>query len=93
MKRLLLAALAVVALAGCGAQKDHAFQDAPPDQKYTDNSPAQVINFPDQYPNAVMKCDHHGHLLYATTRDNRPLQVVPSKDCPNDWPAPEAAPR
>lgn len=88
---VIAAGLSLVALAGC-SQKDHGTQDAPPDQKYTDNSPAQVINFPDGFPNGALKCDHHGHLILVNTRDDMPMQWKDYKGCPDDWPAPEATP-
>ena len=33
-----------------------------------DDSPAEVINFPDQFANVAHKCDGHGHRVYSTTR-------------------------
>lgn len=90
MKRLsglVVTALVAVSLVGC-AQKSHGFQDSPVNQKYTDNSPAQIINFPDQYFNVAEKCDHHGHMLYSNTRDSDTQIVNDLKDCPDDWPTP-----
>jgi type IV pilus biogenesis protein CpaD/CtpE len=84
MKRWIAAAAVTVALlAGC-AQKDHGTQDAPVDQNHTDNTPAQIINFPDKFENVAVKCDHHGHRIYSTTRNAEPV-VVADPSCPSDW--------
>lgn len=86
MKRWMLLPLTAVVLAGC-AQASHGTQDAPVNRHLTDNSQTQVINFPDQFPNVTMKCDHHGHRLFATTRnDQSALQIVTDPTCPKDWP-------
>jgi hypothetical protein len=75
----------VVAMTGC-AQKSNGTQDAPVNQQLTDNTPAEIINFPDKFANVAVKCDHHGHRIYSTTRQAQPV-VVADSSCPSDWPS------
>lgn len=83
-----VAALAVIVAGGC-AQKAKGTQDSPVDQVFTDNKPAQIINFPNHFMNVAVKCDHHGNLVYANTREGSTPIIVPApKVCPADWPTP-----
>ena len=45
-----------------------------------DDSPAEVINFPDQFANVAHKCDGHGHRVYSTTRQ-APVVVIDDPSC------------
>jgi hypothetical protein len=85
MKKTALALFAALALAGC-AQANHGTQDSPVDRTNTDNSPAQILNFPDGFFNVAEKCDHHGHRVYSNTRDGAQVAVIEDKACPADWP-------
>jgi len=40
-----------------------------------DDTPAEVINFPNRYANVAHKCDGHGHRVYSTTRQAPPVVV------------------
>jgi hypothetical protein len=70
------AAVAVLVLvAGCDNYNDKRGRgDAPVSS--TDDSPAEVVNFPDQFANIAMKCDGHGHRLYIVTHTSTDVPVV-----------------
>jgi nitrous oxide reductase accessory protein NosL len=83
MKTVAAAAIAAAALAGC-SQANHGTQDSPV-SRTQDNTPAQIINFPDGFFNVAEKCDHHGHRIYSNTRDGAQVAVIEDKACPSDW--------
>ena len=85
--RALLAALVLTALlvSGCGDSYNDSRGrgDAPVGR--TDDTPAEVLNFPDGYKNIATKCDGHGHRVYATSarEGNMPqLFVLADPSCP-----------
>ena len=61
-------ALSAVVLVGCDSYNDkRGIGDAPVGS--SQDGPAEVINFPDQFANVATKCDGHGHRIYSTTRE------------------------
>ncbi len=46
-----------------------------------DDSPAEVVNFPDKFANVAHKCDGHGHRIYSTTRQAA-VTVIDDPTCP-----------
>ncbi len=78
MKRFLVTgvALAALALAGCNSYNEQRGKgDAPVGQ--TDDSPATIINFPNNFANVAHKC--YGTTgLYSNTRNAGDVTVVPS---------------
>jgi hypothetical protein len=73
--------MAVVAssfLAGCGIQDefndDRGTGDAPTGDK--DDSPAAVINMPNNFANVAHKCDGHGHRVYVSTHTAQAKQIA-----------------
>lgn len=80
-KKLNLFAVAVllVGTAACsGYDNSRGKGDAPVSGK--DDSPAQVVNFPDGFANVAIKCDGNGFRIYTTTREAAPV-VVPDRTC------------
>jgi hypothetical protein len=82
MKRAIAAcAAAGVLLTGCsGFNESRGRGDAPVGQ--VDDTPAEVINYPDLFANIASKCDHHGHRVYVTTRDNSSPVILTDPGCP-----------
>lgn len=79
MRRLALGVVLVVAMAGCGSRNGR--QDAP--VKAADDSGADVVNMPDQFPNVAHKC--LGRVgIYVTTRQQGINTVIVADDsnCP-----------
>lgn len=83
MNRRLIAAgaVATVLLAGCsGYNADRGKGDAPVANKKGDDSPAYVVNFPDDFANVAHKClGKNG--IYTTTREAAPVVVVNDPEC------------
>lgn len=81
MKKILPAAIAVLALAGCGAFNDQRGKgDAPVANRKGDDAPARVVNMPDGFSNVAFKCiDSNG--LYVTTKDAAPVVVADDPLC------------
>jgi len=80
-----LAAIATVAVlaVGCsGYNNARGKGDAP--VAGSDDSPAQIINMPDGFPNVATKCDGHGHRIFVSTHDKTDSQptVVTDPSCP-----------
>lgn len=75
-------ALPLVLLAGCN-KRARGLEDAPIDHQHIDHSAAEVLDFPNQFGNVTMKCDHHGHRVYSTTQ--HAVAVVADDACPADW--------
>lgn len=73
-----LAASALV-LAGCSSFNDQRGRGDAPVQGY-DDTPAEIVNFPDQFANVAHKCDGHGHRVYSTTREAA-VTVVDDPSC------------
>lgn len=75
--------LAVVALglvvSGCeGFKEQRGRGDAPVGRG--DDSPAEVLQMPDLFPNVAHKCDGHGNRVYVTqTKDTNALVIVPNQ--------------
>ncbi len=70
------AAGAIAFLAGCADTSPTG--DGP--TGVVDDSPAEVINFPNKFANVAHKCDGHGHRVYSTTRIAPPV-VVDDPSC------------
>ncbi|HXK36056.1 MAG TPA: membrane lipoprotein lipid attachment site-containing protein [Candidatus Paceibacterota bacterium] len=63
MRRFFLLLGIIALLSGCGSTKMTEWnKDAPISTR--DDSPAEVINFPDGYSNVASKCNH-GNRLYV----------------------------
>lgn len=82
-RRLAAAAVLPFALLGACNTRARGLEDAPIDQRHIDHTPAQVLDFPNRFGNVTMKCDHHGHRVYATTQ--HAVTVVVDSSCPSDW--------
>ena len=67
MKRTIILAGVLLALAGCG---DDATKDADKAGQTVDRSPARVIAFPDKFRNVASKCDGFGHRVYSQSSGN-----------------------
>jgi len=82
MKQWMLAVLVVAALATAGCSEDYKTQrgrgDAPVGP--ADDSPGEIINFPDGYPNVATKCNH-GHRIYVSTKvSDKAIQMTIVED-------------
>lgn len=68
MKKIAIAATAVLALASLTACSEWDNKNGRGDAAITDvdDGSAEVVNFPDVYGNLATKCSH-GHRLYSTT--------------------------
>lgn len=65
----------IIGAAACGQYDNKRGRgDAPVGS--ADDTPAQVVNFPDLFANVAVKC-HKGNGIYVTTRDAAPV-VVPN---------------
>jgi hypothetical protein len=81
MNRLIIAgiALALTVTAGCSDHNDKRGRgDAPVGTR--DDSPARIINMPDQFANLAVKCDR-GNGIYVTTRDAAPTIIPNDPNC------------
>ncbi|MEO6121229.1 MAG: hypothetical protein ABIW46_06260 [Acidimicrobiales bacterium] len=67
------ALVAALAIAGAGCADTGPTGDGPTGQ--VDDSPAEVINFPNKFANVAHKCDGYGHRVYSTTRPAPPVVV------------------
>lgn len=64
-----VAVAAALVFTGCEAWKsDRGRGDAPVGSSNDD--PAEVINFPNQFPNVATKCDANGNRIYVHTRSD-----------------------
>jgi len=85
IKRLIMPAVLVVFLAaGCGytnsRNESRGRGDAPVGK--VDDSPKDIIQFPDRFGNVAHACDGHGHRIFVTTNDpNKHLQVIDDPSC------------
>lgn len=80
-KRFIAPALLSVALfGGCSGFDDERGRGDAPIGPY-DDSPAEVVNFPDKFANVAHKCDGHGHRIYSTTRQAA-VTVIEDATCP-----------
>ena len=83
------AALAVVALLGIGgacgvndtANERRGRGDAPVSK--VDDTPKEVIQFPDRFSNVSHACDGHGHRVFVTTQTDagRQLEIINDETC------------
>lgn len=81
MKRWIVGSVvAVLAMAGCSSYNDQRGRGDAPIGPF-DDSPAEVINFPDRFANVASKCDGHGHRVYSTTREAA-VTVIDDPSCP-----------
>ncbi|MDI5965812.1 hypothetical protein [Streptantibioticus silvisoli] len=74
-----LAATAVLALAGCSADKTaEPFKDSP--RNGTNNNPAEVITMPDGFNNIASKCDGPNRVYVTYHGDDKygAVAVVPN---------------
>lgn len=79
--RLTIAAVVTAALlvAGCdNYNNERGRGDAPVES--SDDSPAVIINFPDQFHNIAFKC-MGGNGLYTHTREAAPVVIVDDPEC------------
>lgn len=60
--------LAAVLFASCGQAEKQDAEHAQPGT-VDRSAPDFVIAFPDDYRNAVAKCDGHGHMVFVTSHD------------------------
>jgi hypothetical protein len=76
-----LGAVALAAtMAGCRTDDNSSgLGDSPVGVK--DNTPAQILNFPDDFSNVAHKCDGHGHRVFVNTRDNTSPVVIDDPTC------------
>lgn len=72
--------LSAVMLVGCSQYNDERGRGDAPIGPF-DDTPAEVVNFPDKYANVAMKCDGHGHRIYSTTREAA-VTVIDDPSCP-----------
>jgi hypothetical protein len=73
----------LVLTAGCsGYNNARGKGDAPVGS--SDDTPAQILNYPDGFPNVAIKCDGHGHRVFVSTHDKTDSQptVVDDPSCP-----------
>lgn len=85
MKRYALVLIMSLALGACGLADDyqdqHGTGDAPVGDR--DDTPKDVINFPNNFANVAHACDGHGHRVYVTTHTNQAKQlfVIDDSSC------------
>lgn len=80
-RKTILATTLVVAITslGCsGYNNERGRGDAPVGER--DDTPAQVINFPDLFMNVAMKC-LGGNGIYTHTREGAPVVVANDPEC------------
>lgn len=76
--------LGLLGLAGCSDDADERGRgDAPIEGRRGDDSPANVINMPDEYSNVAFKC-WGPNGIYVTTRDVAPVVVPGDAQCEDD---------
>jgi hypothetical protein len=69
MKKLIIAGIGILALAGCSSKYTEPFKDAPRTQE-SNNDPAQVIRMPDGFSNLSSKCDGPNRVYVIYHGDN-----------------------
>lgn len=79
-----MVALATTALmlSACDTQQyqdDRGVGDAPVQKQ--DNTPKHVTGMPDQFPNVADACVAPGFHVFATTRLDQPIVVLPDVNC------------
>ncbi len=71
-KRLLTAALAVLAIVATGCSVTDSLKESrgrgDAAVQSVDDKPKEVIQFPDRFGNVAHGCDGHGHRIFITTR-------------------------
>jgi hypothetical protein len=80
MKRLVVAAMAVTLAAGCTDKATEQFRDAP--RATSDNSPADIITFPDGFSNLAAKCDGTTRIYVAFKGDANRAAIAVSANHP-----------
>jgi hypothetical protein len=75
MRKIALAGMAGLLIAGCGSGPDKSREDAA-DTRDVDKGPPHVIAFNNRYPNVETKCDH-GNRVYVVTQGTYRFFVVP----------------
>lgn len=80
--RALVAGLLLAVALGACSNDEEGRGDSPVGDR--DDSPAEVVNFPDQFHNMATKCNH-GNRLYTHTRGGAaPLVVPQDPSCPQE---------
>jgi hypothetical protein len=87
MRKIAAAAACVVllGLGGCGVNDTRNERrgrgDAPVGK--VDDSPKEIIQFPDRFSNVSHACDGHGHRVFVTTQTDsgRQLEIIDDKSC------------
>jgi hypothetical protein len=78
---VLVGITALLALPACNTFNNaRGLGDAPVGRR--DDSPAEVINMPNRFPNIATKCDGHGHRIYVNTRTAGNITVIGDPTCP-----------
>jgi hypothetical protein len=73
----------MITLAGCNRfNETRGRGDAPVGHR--DDTPAEIINMPDEFGNVAVKCDGHGHRVYVVTHNktDAPVTVIDDPSCP-----------
>lgn len=78
-RNLLAVPVAALILLGCDSYNDKRGRGDAPVGKY-DDSPAQIINFPDKFHNVAFKC-FGGNGIYTHTRPAPPIVIVNDPEC------------
>lgn len=84
-KVLLVSTMALLFLGGCSVKNQidtsRGRGDAPVGN--VDNTPKDVIQFPDRFSNVSEACDGHGHRVFVTTKsdNSRMMQVIADPSC------------
>lgn len=71
--------LLLIPLAACSSYNDKRGRGDAPVKQY-DDTPAYVINMPDQFANVAIKC-YGGNGVYETTREAAPVVVADDPMC------------
>lgn len=69
----------VLGVGACNAQNEtRGIGDSPVGRH--DDTPAEVVNFPDQFANVTTKCNH-GNRIYSTTRQAAVVVIPADPSC------------
>lgn len=87
MKKIMAISVIILALAGCSAkdQFDTSRGRGDAGVKAVDDTPKDIIQFPDRFSNVAHACDGHGHRVFVTTKSDssRMMQVIADPSCGN----------
>lgn len=79
--------LSAALLGGCAAKNAadtaRGRGDAPIATGGVDNTPKEVVQFPDRFSNVADACDGHGHRIFVTTKSDqsRFMAVIDDASC------------